>query len=224
MAGQPHKKARVREGAQRRGKRRNSTVDVATRRAAVERAEVVGAEQAGREVGVAASTVRSWRIRLAARLESVGSSIPSVTESVTNVTVEAAEGTIDPIVAAERRVMSAWGAASEAVDALRAAVRSGKASDARNYGVSFGIACDKSERAERLLIDLRESRARVSESEAAKLAEMVVVVLCAVHGADLHSVRRVIADVMRRAVVGDPLLPNAELVELARGELRGRRI
>lgn len=155
MAGKPVRRAR--EGAQARGKRRSVAADVATRRAAVERAGVVGAEVAGREVGVAASTVRSWRLRLASERVNAPEPVAEVRETQ--------DPSVGPQERAERRAEASAAAMSESVQELRAAIRRGDAVAARNYAVAAGIMSDKAEKLERLILDVREREPKVEAGQ-----------------------------------------------------------
>lgn len=144
-------------------------VKAARRAEAVRLAGEVGAAEAGRRLGLPAATVRSWVHRSGAVSAARGVvERPAVSAAVSvsaSVLEDSAPESSDPIVLAEGRARSSWSAASETIVELRNATARGDALAARHFSAAFGVASDRADKTERLLLHMLEVRPRIEQAQ-----------------------------------------------------------
>lgn len=221
MAGKPQTRARREAEAQARYKRRDDRADLVTRREAVEMADRLGAAAAAKRYGVQPGTIRQWRRRLGAEAAAAAAeNTPGEAVSGPPAATGASAAAADPLAVAEERAARAWEVASEALEQAAEQIVKGDAKSARDLAVVMGVLTDKAGRIEAGVTKLRESGARIRESQDRALQSAVVAWTSAVGWPMGDHGRALLGSILRSAREDGVVRVDAELAVPARDEVR----
>jgi len=175
--------------------------DSATRAEALRRAEETSAAQAGRELGIPASTVRAWKMR--AEKPAARSAEESETQGQRH------------HVAADRHQE----VGEAALRAALAAIEAGDSLKAQRLMISAGIAADKSSQHEEHAARADERHVRLQTAQGQVIVELERMALDAFGIRVTEAVRAVFGELFRHASAGEPLVVSPALAEAARRDV-----
>ena len=171
------------------------------RERALARAAEVGAAQAGRELGIAPGTIRVWRSRAAARVDTGGR-------------VDT-PGDVSGVAPADT-----WTAAQEALAQFRELIAAGKMLEAQRAAISMGVLIDKSRILEERAAIAHERAVVLADDQAKMVVRMVRAALRAFGLPMGDAVTAVLKTLLVQVGEGaEQLTVPPELAEAARAEL-----
>jgi hypothetical protein len=184
--------------------------DPAVKAEALRLASEHGPAEASARTGVPASTIRMWRTRAKQAPGGKPSGPPAG---------------VDPIGWAERKEAGAnatYRAATEALERVRELLKAGEERKAKDAAIALGILLDKSGILENAAQAQQDRQLRLAQATGQQLAAIIHLAFEAIGIRPTESVRALVADLLRQASSGGPLVVSPALAQPAWSDVRER--